>query len=244
MIWNAIRFGAVMENVVLAGDSHAPIFDDASVTENTRVAYPREFVQKRMPGNQGMQPNAVIFLTCDLYGVLPPVAMLTRQQAAYHFLSGYTALVGSTEVGQPEGIKPTFSACFGAPFFPRHASVYADLLMDKIEQYAVPVYLVNTGWTGGPYGEGQRFSIATTRAIVHAILRGDLQEVDTEVLPGFNLRIPLHVHGIDERLLDPRQTWTDAEAYVRSARELIGLFRDNFERFDVSAEITAAGPAL
>ena len=244
VIWNAIRFGAVMENVVLAGDSHAPIFDDASVTENTRVAYPREFVQKRMPGNQGMQPNAVIFLTCDLYGVLPPVAMLTRQQAAYHFLSGYTALVGSTEVGQPEGIKPTFSACFGAPFFPRHASVYADLLMDKIEQYAVPVYLVNTGWTGGPYGEGQRFSIATTRAIVHAILRGDLQEVDTEVLPGFNLRIPLHVHGIDERLLDPRQTWTDAEAYVRSARELIGLFRDNFERFDVSAEIAAAGPAL
>ena len=242
VIWNAIRFGAVMENVVLAGDSHAPIFDDASVTENTRVAYPREFVQKRMPGNQGMQPNAVIFLTCDLYGVLPPVAMLTRQQAAYHFLSGYTALVGSTEVGQPEGIKPTFSACFGAPFFPRHASVYADLLMDKIEQYAVPVYLVNTGWTGGPYGEGQRFSIATTRAIVHAILRGDLQEVDTEVLPGFNLRIPLHVHGIDERLLDPRQTWTDADAYVRSARELIGLFRDNFERFDVSAEIAAAGP--
>jgi phosphoenolpyruvate carboxykinase (ATP) len=242
VIWNAIRFGAVMENVVLAGDSHAPIFDDASVTENTRVAYPREFVHKRMPGNQGAQPNAVIFLTCDLFGVLPPVAMLTRQQAAYHFLSGYTALVGSTEVGQIEGIKPTYSACFGAPFFPRHASIYAELLMDKIEQHAVPVYLVNTGWTGGPYGEGRRFGIATTRAIVHAVLRGELLEGESRVLPGFNLRIPLRIHGIDDNLLDPRQTWADKAAYDRKARELIGLFVKNFERFNVSQEIATAGP--
>jgi phosphoenolpyruvate carboxykinase (ATP) len=242
VIWNAIRFGSVMENVVLAGDSHAAIFDDASVTENTRVAYPREFIQKRMPGNQGAQPNVIIFLTCDLYGVLPPVAMLTRQQAAYHFLSGYTALVGSTEVGQIDGIKPTFSACFGAPFFPRRASVYAKLLMDKIERYAVPVYLVNTGWTGGPYGEGRRFSIATTRAVARAVLHGELQEVETRVLPGFNLRIPLHIHGIEEGLLDPRRTWSDMAAYNRNAHELTSQFRDNFERFDVSAEIAAAGP--
>jgi len=242
VIWNAIRFGAVMENVVLAGDSHAPVFDDASLTENTRVAYPREFVQMRMPGNQGGQPNAVIFLTCDLYGVLPPVAMLTREQAAYHFLSGYTALVGSTEVGQVDGVTPTFSACFGAPFFPRRASVYAQLLMEKIDRYCVPVFLVNTGWTGGPYGEGRRFGIETTRAIVHAVLRGELQEAESEILPGFNLRIPHRIHGLDERMLDPRKTWNDRDAYRRSARELTGLFRDNFKRFDVPAEIAAAGP--
>ena len=243
VIWNAIRFGAVMENVVLAGDTHAPVYDDATVTENTRVAYPREFVDKRMPGNQGAHPHAIIFLTCDLYGVLPPVALLTREQAAYHFLSGYTALVGSTEVGQMEGITPTFSACFGAPFFPRHAGVYAQLLMHKIDRYSTPVYLVNTGWTGGPYGEGRRFSIATTRAIVHAVLRGELENTETQILPGFNLRIPLEVHGIDERILDPRETWADKQAYERSARELIAKFQKNFERFDVPADIVAAGPS-
>lgn len=244
VIWQAIRFGAVMENVVLAGDTHSPVFDDGSVTENTRVAYPREFIHMRMPGNQGGHPNAVIFLTCDLYGVLPPVALLTREQAAYHFLSGYTALIGSTEVGQMDGITPTFSACFGAPFFPRRASIYAELLMDKIDRYAAPVYLVNTGWTGGPYGEGQRFSIATTRAIVHAVLRGDLEEAETRILPGFNLRIPLQVHNVDDRILNPRATWNDEAAYERNSRELIGRFRDNFRRFVVPAEIAAAGPQV
>jgi len=228
--------------VVLAGDTHSPVFDDSSVTENTRVAYPRELVRMRMPGNQGGHPNAVIFLTCDLYGVLPPVALLSREQAAYHFLSGYTALVGSTEVGQMDGITPTFSACFGAPFFPRRASVYAELLMDKIKRHNAPVYLVNTGWTGGPYGEGRRFSIATTRAIVHAVLRGELEKAETRLLPRFNLHIPLQVHGIDDRILNPRETWNDKAAFDRNTRELIGLFRDNFTRFDVTREIAAAGP--
>jgi phosphoenolpyruvate carboxykinase (ATP) len=143
-----------------------------------------------------------------------------------------------------EGVTPTFSACFGAPFFPRRASVYADLLMDKIQRYAAPVYLINTGWTGGPYGEGRRFGIATTRAMVHAVLRGELKEAETRVLPGFNLRIPLKIHGIDERLLDPRRTWHDKAAYDRNARELIGRFRENFTRFDVSARIAAAGPQV
>jgi phosphoenolpyruvate carboxykinase (ATP) len=244
VIWNAIRFGAVMENVVLAGDSHAPLYDNDNLTENTRVAYPREFVRMRMPGNQGEQPNAVIFLTCDLFGVLPPVAMLTREQAAYHFLSGYTALVGSTEVGQMSGVTPTFSACFGAPFFPRRADVYARLLMDKVERYCVPVYLVNTGWTGGPYGVGRRFGIETTRAIVHAVLRGELLESESDVLPGFNLRVPRHIHGLDDRILDPRKNWMDGAAYESSLRELVGLFQKNFARFDVAPEIAAAGPEL
>ena len=242
VIWDAIRFGSVMENVVLDGATRSPIYDDASITENTRVAYPREFVDMRMPGNQGMHPHAIIFLTCDLYGVLPPVARLSREQAAYHFLSGYTALVGSTEVGLQKGITPTFSACFGAPFFPRAPQVYAQLLMEKIDRYSTPVYLVNTGWTGGPYGVGKRFSIATTRAIVHAVMRGDLESVESTILPGFNLRIPTLVHGVDNGILDPRNTWSDRSAYDQKARELIGLFRENFTRFDVSAEIAKAGP--
>jgi len=242
VIWDAIRFGSVMENVVLDGSTHTPVYDDARVTENTRVAYPREFVNMRMPGNQGTHPHGVIFLTCDLFGVLPPVAILTREQAAYHFLSGYTALVGSTEVGNLAGVTPTFSACFGAPFFPRRPQVYAELLMQKIDEYSVPVYLVNTGWSGGPYGTGKRFSIATTRAVVHAIMRGELEDTDTRILPGFDLRIPTSLHGIDDTILDPRNTWIDKAAYQEHSRKLIALFRENFKRFEVSADIAAAGP--
>jgi phosphoenolpyruvate carboxykinase (ATP) len=243
VIWDAIRFGSVMENVAIDARQRLPDYDDDSITQNTRVAYPRDFIEKRVPGNAAGQPDAIIFLTCDLFGVLPPVSRLTKEQAAYHFLSGYTALVGSTEVGQVEGIAPTFSACFGAPFFPRRPAEYAELLMHKIERYGSPVYLVNTGWTGGTCGNGgQRFSIATTRAIVHAILRGEVADTARTVMKGFNLSIPDRLHGIDNRLLNPRQTWQDPAAYDRTARELAGLFTKNFARFSAAPEIAAAGP--
>lgn len=245
VIWQAIQFGAVLENVMLDEKAHAPQYDDDSITENTRAAYPREFVPQRMPGNRGGHPQAIIFLTCDLYGVLPPIASLSKEQAAYHFLSGYTALVGSTEVGQKEGVKPTFSACFGAPFFPRKPQVYADLLMEKTEQHQAPVYLVNTGWIGGSYGEdGQRISIATSRALIHAILRGEVEQAAKEFLPGLNLSIPKRIHGIDSHILNPRNTWRDKTIYDRRMVELVKLFQQNFERFEVDPAVRKAGPSL
>ena len=243
IIWNAIRFGSVIENVVLEKTRRRPDYDDDTITQNTRVAYPRDFIEKRVPGNRANHPKAVLFLTCDLYGVLPPVSSLTKEQAAYHFLSGYTALVGSTEVGSVEAIKPTFSTCFGAPFFPRRAHEYAELLMQKVERHGSPVYLINTGWTGGPYGGGgQRFSIATTRALIHAVLRGEVANSESELLPNLNLRIPRSVHGIDSRVLNPRNTWRDKEEYDRRQRELIQRFDENIGKFQVSRKIREAGP--
>jgi phosphoenolpyruvate carboxykinase (ATP) len=243
VIHQAIRFGSVMENVVLDPATHSPRYDDANLTENTRVAYPRDFIAQRMPGNRGGHPDAVIFLTCDLYGVLPPVALLTPEQAAYHYLSGYTALVGSTEVGAADGVKPTFSACFGAPFFPRPARAYAALLVERLARHRIPVYLVNTGWNGGPYGgDGQRLSIATSRAIIHAIQRGELRDTATDELPHFGLRMPRRVSGVDPRILDPRETWNDGAAYDRTLKELAGLFAENFTGIGGPSELFVAGP--
>lgn len=244
VIYDAIKKGAVMENVTLQQDG-TPDFSDDKNTKNTRAAYPRHHIKNCVPSNKAGIPNAVLFLTCDCYGVLPPVAMLNKEQAAYYFLSGYTALVGSTEMGSSSDIVSTFSTCFGAPFFPRAAQTYAELLIKRVTESNAQVYLINTGWTGGAYGHGgNRFPIPVTRSIVNSALSGELLTQPTTQYSGFNFKIPKVIPGVDDKYLDPAASWKDKEAYHTTRNQLIREFKENFEKFNISGAIEDSGPIV
>jgi phosphoenolpyruvate carboxykinase (ATP) len=235
------RFGTVLENVVL-DDSKVPEFDDVSLTENTRAAYPIHVLPAIAKGSVGGTPKTVVFLTADAFGVLPPIARLTPEQAVYHFLSGYTAKVAGTERGVTEP-QATFSACFGAPFMPLHPTVYGDMLADKLRASGAATWLLNTGWTGGGHGVGKRIDIASTRRLLTAALDGSLDGAEMRIDDLFGFEVPLTVEGIYPSLLTPRATWADADAYDRQALHLAGLFRRNFEKFGDAANATP-GPRM
>ena len=239
------KFGTIMENVMIDFDNRHVDLDDDSFTENTRAAYPLKHLSNIVEGGVVGHPKNVVFLTCDAFGVMPPVARLTPEQAGYHFLSGYTARVAGTERGIDEP-QATFSACFGAPFMALHPGVYAKMLGEKVAKHKAACWLVNTGWTGGAYGTGHRMDIASTRAIIHALLDGDLSGVAMREEPYFGLQVPTACPDVDANVLDPRNTWRDKDAYDATATEVCGLFRRNFKKFEdgCSPEIIAAGPRM
>jgi phosphoenolpyruvate carboxykinase (ATP) len=238
------RFGTVLENVVLDEDTLKPDFNDGSKTENTRAAYPLTALDNVSRTGMGPTPRSVILLTADAFGVLPPIARLTPDQAIYHFLSGYTAKVAGTERGVTEP-QATFSACFGAPFMSLHPSVYGKMLKKLIGESLAECWLLNTGWTGGPYGVGERISIKDTRTLLSSALSGELVNTPMRVDPIFGFEVPTMVEGVDNQLLEPRTTWADANAYDAQAEKLVKLFEANFEKFGASAlELANAGPSL
>ena len=240
----SIRAGAVLENVVI-NDDGSPDFDDDSLTQNTRSAYPLAFIPNASATGTSGHPENIIMLTADAFGVLPPIARLTPAQAMYHFLSGYTAKVAGTEVGV-EGVEATFSTCFGAPFMPRHPSVYGNLLRALIARHDADCWLVNTGWTGGKYGVGRRMPIKATRALLNAALEGRLKDVAMRRDPNFGFQVPLELDGVDAAILNPRETWDDRGAYDAQARKLVDMFIGNFEKFEshVDPDVRDAAPAI
>ncbi|HWH54290.1 MAG TPA: phosphoenolpyruvate carboxykinase (ATP) [Gaiellaceae bacterium] len=235
-------FGTVLENVIMDEQGRLDL-DDDSKTENTRAAYKLEQIANALPSKRAGHPRSVIFLTADAFGILPPIARLTREEAMFFFLSGFTAKLAGTEIGVTEP-QPTFSACFGAPFLPQPPAVYARMLGERLERHGARVWLVNTGWTGGPFGDGERMPIAATRALLDAALSGQLDTAKFRTDALFGFEVPVEVPGVENALLDPRSTWRDPEAYDRRARELARMFRGNFEQFaaEAGAEVTAAGP--
>ncbi|RMF16147.1 MAG: phosphoenolpyruvate carboxykinase [Alphaproteobacteria bacterium] len=238
------RFGTILENVVIDPETRILDLDSDAKTENTRGAYPVDFIPNHLPENRAGQPKNIVMLTADAFGVLPPIARLTPEQAMYHFISGYTAKVAGTEIGVTEP-QATFSACFGAPFMPRHPGVYGDLLRQRIARHGVTCWLVNTGWTGGPYGIGHRMPIKATRTLLNAALDGSLNAAEMRIDPNFGFEVPKVVPGVDAKILDPRGTWDDPAAYDAKAADLIRRFNENFAQFEdaVDEAIRKAAPA-
>lgn len=242
-IYNAIRFGSVLENVVVDEATRAIDYEDKSITENTRATYPVEFIDNCIVEGTAGHPTTIMLLTCDAFGVLPPIAKLTPDLAMFHFLSGYTAKLAGTEAGVDEP-QATFSTCFGAPFLPLHPTTYANLLGEKMEKHGTRVYFVNTGWSGGPYGVGSRMSIGLTRSLVRAALSGALEEQSFKEDPIFKFLVPESCPEVDPTLLSPRNTWDDKDAYDEKARYLAGLFVENFKQYEseASSGVVAAAP--
>jgi phosphoenolpyruvate carboxykinase (ATP) len=245
-IWDATnRFATVLENVILDPNTREPDFNDVSLTENTRSAYPLSYINNASSTGRTGHPENIVMLTADAFGVLPPIARLSPSQAMYHFISGYTAKVAGTEKGV-SGSQATFSTCFGAPFMSRHPSVYGNLLRDLIAEHGVDCWLVNTGWTGGGYGVGQRMPLKFTRALLDGALSGKLKNVKFRRDPMFGFEVPMDVEGVPPHLLDPRRTWSDKLAYDKQARQLVAMFAENFRRFEaaVDSDVRSAGPVL
>ena len=240
------RFGTVLENVVLDTATRQPDFDDGSLTENTRSAYPLDYISNASETGTAGHPKNIVMLTADAFGILPPIAKLTPSQAMYHFLSGFTAKVAGTEKGMGNEPQPTFSTCFGAPFMPRHPSVYGNLLRKLIADHGVDCWLVNTGWTGGKYGTGSRMPIRVTRALLNAALSGQLKNQSMRTDPVFGFQVPTSLEGVDAKILNPRETWADAKAYDATAAALVEMFNKNFSKFEahVDADVRAAAPSI
>jgi phosphoenolpyruvate carboxykinase (ATP) len=246
-IWAATnRFGTVLENVIFDPLTRVADYDDGRLTENTRSAYPMDFIPNASATGMASHPKNVVMLAADAFGVLPPIARLSPSQAMYHFLSGYTAKVAGTEKGLGSEPQATFSTCFGAPFMPRHPSVYGNMLRELIAKHNVSCWLLNTGWTGGKFGVGRRMPIQATRALLDAALSGTLASQPMRTDPLFGFQVPLALPGVDPKILNPRETWPDKSAYDAQARALVDMFRSNFAKFEthVDADVLAAAPIL